>query len=127
MKGAIEEIQDHMYSLIFNKSIISKEIKIGFCFEKLEQYIPAPLRYFACEKYGHHKENCRGCLTCGRHRQKDPNYKLKQPREPPDIFKNLKHIQKKDGNCGGEVHKNPTFQEARKIVEFYMKVNHISM
>ena len=29
----------HFYILTFNKSIISKEMKIGHCFEKVKQYI----------------------------------------------------------------------------------------
>ena len=27
---------------------IPKEVKIGYCLERVEQYVPAPLRYFKC-------------------------------------------------------------------------------
>ena len=61
-----ENLQTHTDILTFNKSIIPKEIKIGYYLEKVEQYIPIPLRCFKCQKYGNYLERCRGHLTCGR-------------------------------------------------------------
>ena len=37
-----ESILTNMYILIFNSSIIPKEVKIGFTVERLELYVPAP-------------------------------------------------------------------------------------
>ena len=45
-----EEIQTHTYILISNKATIPKEMKIGYCLEKTEQYIPAHLRCYRCKK-----------------------------------------------------------------------------
>ena len=64
-----EEIQTHIYILTSKKLTIPKEVKIGYCLEKLEWYDPAPLKYIKCPKYGHHKESCWGhpiCRRCGK-------------------------------------------------------------
>ena len=37
-----ETIQTHTYILTFEKSLILKEIRIGYTIERVEQYIPAP-------------------------------------------------------------------------------------
>ena len=69
-----ETIQTHTYILTFEKPSIPKEIRIGYTIERVEQYIPAPVRCFKCQEFGHHKEICRGrqvCDKCGEH---DPVY-----------------------------------------------------
>ena len=53
-----ETIQTHTYILTFEKPSIPKEIRIGYIIERVEQYIPAPLRCFKCQKFGHRKEIC---------------------------------------------------------------------
>ena len=59
-------IQAHTYILTFEKPSIPKEIRIGYTIERVEQYIAAPLRCFMCQKFGHHKEICRGRQVCGK-------------------------------------------------------------
>ena len=67
-------INTHTFVLIFDKSMIPKEVKIGYCLKKIEQYILAALRCFKWSKYRHHKEICGRHLTCGRCGQKDPDH-----------------------------------------------------
>ena len=38
----------------------SQGVKIGYCLDRVEQYILALLGCFKCQKYGHHRETCRG-------------------------------------------------------------------
>lgn len=40
-----------------NKPSIPKELKTGLMTERVKQYLSNPLRYFKCQKYGHHKES----------------------------------------------------------------------
>ena len=51
-----QRIQTNAYILTFNQPLKSKEVKIGYCLDRVEQYVPAPLRCFKCQKYGHHRE-----------------------------------------------------------------------
>ena len=61
-----QEIQTNTYIGTFCQLKIPKEIKIGYSFEKVEQWIPAPLRCFKCQRYSHHRKDCRGHQKCGR-------------------------------------------------------------
>ena len=45
-----QRIQTNTYILTFNKPRAPKEVKIGYCLERVEQYVPAPLRNFKCQK-----------------------------------------------------------------------------
>ena len=69
-----ERIQTNTYILTFNKPQTLKEVKIGYCLERVKQYIPAPLRCFKCQKFGHHREACRGRQTCSKCSEKDPDH-----------------------------------------------------
>ena len=66
-----EQIQTNTYILTFNYPHASKKVKIGSCLEGVEKYVPAPLRCFKCQKYGHHTEACRGRLTWAKCNEKD--------------------------------------------------------
>ena len=55
-----EKIETNTYIMTFNQPHIPKEVKIGYCVEMVEQYVPAPQRCFKCQKYGHHREACGG-------------------------------------------------------------------
>ena len=48
-------------------------MKIGYCLERVEKYIPAPLRCLKYQKYGHHMEACRRRLTFAKCGEKDPD------------------------------------------------------
>lgn len=52
------------YILNFNTPKPPTEIKIGYMIEKVEVYIPNPLRCHNCQKFGHHKERCSRSPTC---------------------------------------------------------------
>ena len=54
--------------LTFSKTNLPSSIKAGYMNIKVEPYIPAPLRCFKCQKYGHHQTACRRtdvCSKCG--------------------------------------------------------------
>ena len=51
-------IDTNTYILTFNKPTTPTSIRIGYINTKIETYIPNPLRYQKCQKYGHPKEKC---------------------------------------------------------------------
>ena len=122
-------IQTHTYILTFEKPSIPKEIRIGYTVERVEQYIPSPLRCFKCEKFGHHKEICRGRQVCGKCGERDPDHmenecksiKCANCHEEHPAFSRSSAIYKKEEEIMFIKHtKNIPFSEARKIVERYM-------
>ena len=58
IKKGEQQIQTNNYILTFNKPQNPKEVKIGNCLERVEEYAPALLRCFKCQKFGHHREAC---------------------------------------------------------------------
>ena len=74
IKKGEQRIQTNTDILTFNKPQTPKEMKIGYCLERVEQYVPAPLRCFKCQKFGHHRETCRGRQTCSKCGEKDPDH-----------------------------------------------------
>ena len=56
MKQCMYGSVTHTYILTFEKPSIAKEIRNGYTIERVEQYIPAPLQCFKCQKFGHHKK-----------------------------------------------------------------------
>ena len=64
----------YTYVLTFDKPEIPKEIRIGYTIEKVEQFIPASLWYFRCQKFGHHKDICRGRQVVRKCGERDPNH-----------------------------------------------------
>ena len=59
--------------------------------ERVEQFIPNPLRCYNCQKYGYHKDNCTGRQVCGKCAQQDPDHHI-------DNCNNLYRC----ANCGGD-------------------------
>ena len=51
---------------------VPPKIKIGYTMERIEQFIPNPLRCYKCHKHEHHKDKCNRsvCEKCG---ERDPN------------------------------------------------------
>ena len=63
-----ERIQTNTYILTFNKPRTPNKEK------RVELYVRAPLRCFKCQKYGHHRETCRGRQTCAKCGEKDQDH-----------------------------------------------------
>ena len=98
--------------MTFSKSTIHKGIEIGYCIEKIEKCIPKVLRCFKCQKYGHHKQICRGLhnvegvakriqLTWGMIVPKKPNAQTAKRTIP--LLKNLQYVRKGEGNHVGKM------------------------
>ena len=66
-----KQIQTNSYILTFNQLHTPKEVKINYCLERVEMYVPTLLRCFKCQKYGHHMKACRGQQTCAKCGEKD--------------------------------------------------------
>ena len=67
-----ERIETNTYIRTFYQPL--KEVKIGYCLEKVEQYFPARLRPFQCQKYGHYRDTGRRRHTCAKCGEKDPDH-----------------------------------------------------
>ncbi|GBN76471.1 hypothetical protein AVEN_105046-1 [Araneus ventricosus] len=52
--------------LTFDSNKLPEHIKAGYMRLSVRTYIPNPLRYFKCQRFGHSKTSCRGTLTCAR-------------------------------------------------------------
>ena len=124
-----ETIQTHTYILTYEKPSIPKEIRIGFTIERVEQYIPTPLRCFKCQKFGHHKEICRGRQVCGKCGERDPDHmenecnsiKCANCHEEHPAFSRGCAIYEKEKEIMFIKHtKNIPFPDTRTIVEIYM-------
>jgi len=54
--------------LLTNKKIklnyLPSEVKLGCMLFRVKQYIPRPMRYFKCNRYGHVANHCRDKLRC---------------------------------------------------------------
>jgi len=50
--------------LQFTTADLPGEVKIGYLFFRVKQYVPRPLRSFKCNRYGHVAGHCRGKLRC---------------------------------------------------------------
>ena len=110
-------------------------MKIRYCLERIELYIPAPLRCFKCQKYGHHRKRYKEPSTCGTCGQREldmmgngeivptsPN--AQTPKKTLSHFQKLRNIRKRDGNHWGiKYWTNITFLDDRKIVKSDMQDN----
>ena len=125
-----QRIQTNTYILTFNKRQTPKEVKIGYCLERVEQYVPPPLRCFKCQKFGHHREACRGRQTCSKCGEKDPDHAeedcLKEIRcancqqDHPAYVRTCTVYQKEKEIIEVKHKRNVSFLEARRIVGSYM-------
>ena len=119
------------YILTFNSPIIPKEIKIGYTNEKIEQYIPNPLRCFKCKKFGHHGNICNGRPVCGKCRERESNHtttdcklnnKCANAGEDHLSYSRTYPVWEKEKEILTIKHsRNLSYPEAWKIVEGYIK------
>lgn len=128
-----QNIQTNTYILTFDTPTIPKELKIGYLIEKVEQYIPTPLRCHKCHKYGHHQDVCRGMKICGKCSERGPIHtedecqndeKCPNCNENHPAYSKTCKIYQKEKEITEVKHKrNISYPEARKIVESYLKSN----
>ena len=117
-------IPTNTYILNFNTPKQPTKIKIGYLITKVETYIPNPLRWYNCQKFGHHKEKCarppkrKNCGEIGNHRdcQQSPkcaNYKQNHSADSKEweLWRKEKRILKVKHT------KNISYPEARKFIE----------
>jgi len=59
----------------FTTADLPGEVKVGYLFFRVKQYVPRLLRCFKCNRYGHVAGHCRGKLRCsicgGEHKYSD--------------------------------------------------------
>ena len=125
-----ERIQTNTYIQTFNQPRTPEEVKIDSYLERVEQYVPVPLRCFKCQKCGHHREACRGQATCVKCDEKDPDHVeedcLKEikcsncPQHHPAYARSCVVSKKEKEIIKMKPKKKGTFQEARRIVGSYM-------
>ena len=82
--------ETNTYIMTFDQPKIPERIKVGYIMERVEQFIPNPLRCYNCQKYGHHEDNCRGRQVCGKCAQQHPDHHIDNCNHPY-----------KCANCGG--------------------------
>ena len=105
-------------------------MKIGYCLERVEQYVLAPLRCFKCQKFGHHREACSGRQTCSKCGEKDLDHAeedcLKEilcvncQQDHPAYARTCTVYQKEKEIIEVKHKRNVSFLEARRIVGNYM-------
>ena len=57
----------------FNQPILPRRCRSAIVL-RVEQYVPAPIWFFKCQKYGLHREACRRWHTCVKCGEKDPSH-----------------------------------------------------
>ena len=70
-----ELLLTNTFVLTFNVPTLPTSIKAGYLKIPVEQFIPNPLCYFKCQRFGHGQNTCRGTLTCARCSQFDHDNK----------------------------------------------------
>ena len=66
----------------FNTSVLPKQLKVAFLRVSVDPYIPNPLRYYACQVFGHHENKCHReeiCANCGESKQSADETDCKHP------------------------------------------------
>ena len=76
LKKEGKTIETNTYIMTFNTPKIPEKIKVGYSMEKVEQFVPNPLRCYRCQKYGHHEDSCRGYEVCEKCGQRDPDHHM---------------------------------------------------
>ena len=94
--------------------------------ERVEQFIPNPLRCYKCQKYGHHQNKCNGRSVCGKCGQKDPDPSIEECKnthrctncgeDHPVYTKTSKKWKREREILFIKYARNRSFLEARKIV-----------
>ena len=130
IRKSSEQIVTSTFIRAFNQSHISKEVKIGCCFEKIEKFILATRKWF---KYLKNLEFSGGRLIFAKYGGKDTDHtegecsnekKCPKCRKDPQATSRSSDIYKKEKEELEVKHKkNMSFLEAREIVRSYMGEN----
>ena len=121
-----KQIQTNSYILTFNQLHTPKEVKIDYCLERVEMYVPTLLRCFKCQM-----KACRGQQTYAKCGEKDLNHIAE------DCLKEIRCSNCQQGHpayarsCDIDKKKeilvkpktNVSFQKARKTVGSFMGEN----
>lgn len=112
--------------LTFALPTLPQAVKCLFCHLRVEPYIPNPLRCFKCQRYGHHKNNCKkdaACSKCASTEHEDiscqaTTYKCVNCNGAHASFSRDCSVWAKEKKIQEVKHtRNISFPEARKIVE----------
>ena len=71
--------------MTFELPVIRLKIKIGYTIERMEQFIPNPLRCYKYQKFGHYQDKCNGRSVCGKCGQKDPDPSIEEGKTHTDV------------------------------------------
>lgn len=125
------QIQTNTYIMTFDSPNIPQKIKIGYNSEKVNQYVPNPLRCYNCQKFGHHENKCNRRAICGRCGQTDADHSTKECKnnskcancgeDHPAYSRTCQKWKKEKEIMTVKYTRNLPYPEARKIVESYMK------
>ena len=61
-----ELVDTNTFLITFGLPTLPQCIKLAYLCIPAEMHIPNPMRSFVCQRFGHHKFNCRRKLTCAR-------------------------------------------------------------
>ncbi|KAL5011335.1 hypothetical protein ScPMuIL_009886 [Solemya velum] len=64
-----KKVPTNTFILDFTQPTPPSTLTFGYTKLNVDPYVPNPLRCFQCQRYGHHKSNCRGqacCSNCGK-------------------------------------------------------------
>ena len=111
--------------LTFGLSVLPTHVKCGWMRLPVDMYIPNPLRCFQCQRFGHHRANCRRkevCARCGEEGHGDrgceaPARCVNCKGEHNAFFKQCPQWLKEQAIQRVKTQNNLTFPEARKRVE----------
>lgn len=54
------------FILTFDVAVLPKEVRVGYMNVPVTTYIPNPVRCYKCQRFDHHKNNCKNLATCAK-------------------------------------------------------------
>jgi hypothetical protein len=111
--------------LTFNSANQPKSIKAGYLSIPVDAYIPAPLRCYNCQKFGHHISNCKkpkSCAKCGLDDHApnlctNPTKCVNCEGDHPSYFSTCPVWKVEKEICKVKTLQNISYPEARKLVK----------
>jgi hypothetical protein len=111
--------------LSFGTPTLPSHISAGYLKLPVSLFIPNPLRCFKCQKFGHHKDQCRQTATCPKCSEEDhgdtscskPNNCRNCEGNHPSYSKDCPSWNKEKAICKIKTESDVTFPEARRLFE----------